>query len=224
MKIAAVSDLHGNLITIKDECDVLVIAGDWSPLYIQQYYNPMMYWIEDEFLPWMSLINTDHIVFIPGNHDFVCTFLQFKSDLDTLLLKSGLSGKVHYLNDSSTKIMNKKFYGLPFTEGLNGWAFSSKYNVEYSFDEDTDVLITHQPPRIGDAGYISLYNKEFGSLDLRNKILKSNIDINICGHIHTGSHECQPVLLDNGKTAEIYNVSILDEDYRIAFKHTIIEI
>lgn len=34
MKIIALSDIHGNLINIKNSSDIVIIAGDWSPLEI----------------------------------------------------------------------------------------------------------------------------------------------------------------------------------------------
>ena len=131
---------------------------------------------------------------------------------------------MHYLNRASVKLFGKKFYGIPDTEGLLGWAFSKKFNVDYSFDKDTDILVTHQPPKVSDVGFVSAYNKDVGSIDLLNMILNSNIEANICGHIHTGKHGGCKLSLNNGKIACIYNVSILDEDYNIAFEPTVIEI
>ena len=225
MKIIALSDLHGNLIQIRDTADVVVIAGDWSPLYIQHDCLSVLEWFDKRFIPWMSLLKTNHVVFIPGNHDLACTYSFFKKELDKLLLRHQVVDKVHYLCYNSTIIDGKKFYGNPNTESPKGWAFSKEYNQVYNFDKDTDILITHQPPKVGDVGYVKLYHREFGSQDLLYKILESNISLNICGHIHTGSHdEYQIVLNNNTKVARIYNVSILDEDYRVAYKPTIIEL
>ena len=224
MKIIAVSDIHGNLITIKEQCDILVIAGDWSPLYIQHDCLAVLEWIDKRFIPWAKSLNTSHIIFIPGNHDLACTYSFFKDDLFKIVKRHQIQNKLHYLCNSSIIIDSKKFYGNPNSESPKGWAFSRQYNVDYEFDEDTDVLITHQPPRFGDIGYVKQTNREFGSVDLRNKILESNIELNICGHIHTGEHGCHPILLNNNKKAYVYNVSILNEDYIVAYKPTIIEI
>ena len=68
------------------------------------------------------------------------------------------------------------------------------------------------------------FNKEFGSVDLRNEILRSNISLNICDHIHTGEHETTHIVLNNGKSAIIKNMSISDEDYRVAYDPVTIEI
>ena len=224
MKIIALSDIHGNLIKIEEECDVVVIAGDWSPLYSQHDYIAIMDWISKKFIPWMMCLKADHVIFISGNHDIACSYSYFEDDLENLLYRFNAKKKIHYLNRKSIIIDGKKFFGIPDTEGLTGWAFSKLYNVDYSFDEDTDILITHQPPQIGDIGYVSLYKKDFGSISLRDKIHESNIKLNICGHIHTGLHGEHTTAVKNGNLASVYNTSILDEDYIVAYSPTVIEI
>lgn len=224
MKIVAVSDIHGNLIQIKEKSDMLVIAGDWSPLYIQQDYLAVLEWMDRRFIPWMKSSRAKHIVFIPGNHDLACQYSFFKDEYNKILTRHLMNNSVHYLCHESIIINNLKFYGNPNSESPRGWAFSKPYNVDYDFDDDTDILITHQPPRFGDVGYVKQTNREFGSVDLRNKILESNIKLNICGHIHTGEHGCHQILLNNNKKASVYNVSILDEEYSVAYKPTVIEI
>lgn len=224
MKIIALSDLHGNLISFKDECDIVIIAGDWSPLYCQHDCTAVLKWIDERLLPWMKSLNTKHVIFIAGNHDLACTYSFFRNDYETILKRHKLQNKVHYLCNESVIIDGVKFYGTPNSESPNGWAFSKQYNQTYKFDSDSDVLITHQPPMVGDVGYVRSFNKELGSRELRDRIACSNIKVNICGHIHTGSHDEHLLELHNGNIARIYNVSILDEDYRVAYQPTIIEI
>jgi len=224
MKIIAVSDLHGNLIKIKDECDVFVIAGDWSPLQIQSINSLMTNWVTDEFIPWMMELNAKHVILIPGNHDFICTTKKFRSDFLYSITKMGLHKKIHYLCNESVVIDDKKFYGMPNNESPNGWAFSKTNGQSYDFEADTDILITHQPPMIGDVGFVSKYNKDLGSRELRNKLLDSVVSLNICGHIHTGSHLEHIIRGKKGNLISVFNVSILDEDYDIAYNPTIIEI
>lgn len=225
MRLIALSDLHGNLIHIDDTCDVIVIAGDWSPLYIQHDYSAMMKWVNDKFIPWMKRLNASHVVFIAGNHDLACTYSYFYNDLVALINRHGASDKIHYLNRSSVTIDGIKFYGIPDTEGYYRWAFMKAPNyVNYNFDNDTYVLVTHQPPNIEDIGYVTRYHENFGSDLLSKSIRASNIRLNICGHIHTGSHERYLVEADDRHTIVCCNVSILDEDYNVAFKPTILEI
>lgn len=224
MKIIALSDQHGNLNQIKDSCDVVVIAGDWSPLHYQQNYADVLNWCDNEFIPWMKSLDTNYIIIIPGNHDLACTYSSFKDDIDKLIKRHYMNDKIHYLCFDSVTIYGKKFYGNPNSESPSWWAFSNQHNQTYEFDDDTDILITHQPPRFCNVGFVRRFNKEFGSVDLRNEILRSNISLNICGHIHTGDHNTINVILNNGKSAIIKNVSILDEDYKVAYEPAIIEI
>ena len=224
MKIVALSDQHGNLNRITEPCDVVVIAGDWSPLYCQHDPSSILDWWDKKFIPWMKSLNTNHVVVIPGNHDLACTFVFFRSDLAKILLRHKMTDKVHYLCHESVVIDGKKFYGNPNSESPRGWAFSKEHNQTYEFDEDTDILVTHQPPRFGNIGFVRQFNREFGSVDLRNEILRSNISLNICGHIHTGDHTLTPVALNNGNIAQIKNVSILDEDYRVSYDPSVIEV
>ena len=71
MRITAISDIHGSLITI-EPTDILIIAGDWSPLEIQRDFQEMKYWFESKFIPWLKAIEAKRIFFIAGNHDFLC--------------------------------------------------------------------------------------------------------------------------------------------------------
>lgn len=222
MKIIALSDTHGHLINIRDSCDVVVIAGDWSPLTCQSDAYDVLDWCNFYFIPWMSGLNATHVIFIPGNHDIACEHKLFKDILYDMLKGHKASKKIHYLCNSSIIIDGIKFYGTPNNESPNGWAFASQRNQDYYFDEDTDVLITHQPPLFGDVGYIRKKYLQLGSKKLRDTILKSNISVNICGHIHTGSHEEHVAILDNGKYVSIFNVSILDESYNVNYNPTVI--
>ena len=226
MKIIAISDQHGNLNQIKDSRDVLVIAGDLSPLCYQQDYDAVLNRSDNEFIPWMKALYTYHTIIVPCNHDLSCTYssLSFKDDIDNLIKRHSMSDNTHYLCFESITIDGKKFYGNPNSESPSWRSFSDKHNQIYEFDDDTDILITHQPSRFGDVRFVRRFNKEFGSVDLRNEILRSNISLNICCHIHTGDHETTHIVLNNGNSAIIKNVSILDEDYRVAYEPVIIEI
>ena len=184
----------------------------------------MLEWINNKFIPWMKSLKADHVVFIPGNHDLICTYSFFEKDLAEFINRYKCRDKIHYLNNSSIVLYGYKFFGIPNNESPSCWAFADQYNQVYEFDDDTDILITHQPPRIGNAGFTPLYNREFGSLELKNKILDSSILLNICGHVHTGDHGGINYILKNRSVAKIYNVSLLDEDYRVAYKPTIIEL
>lgn len=223
MKIIALSDNHGMLPKLNAIGDVLVIAGDWSPLSIQWSYLDMIKWIDNKFIPWMLGINVNHIVFIPGNHDLVCTSKSFTRDFNKLLKKHH-TNKIHFLNRSSITIDGIKFYGIPDCEMTQThWAFTKMGNIDWTCDIDTDILITHQPPQLGKVAYIDQYKQDFGSIDLYRAIKNSNIAMNVCGHIHEGEHGKHLMVNKQGEVS-VYNVSLLNEDYKLAYPLTKIEI
>ena len=224
MKIIELSHQHGNLNQIKDSCYVLVIAGDLSPLCYQQDYDTVLNLCDNEFIPWMKSLYTYHTIIVPCNHDISCTYSSFKDDTDNLIKRHDMCDKIHYLCFDSVIIDGKKFYDNPNSDSSYWWAFSNQHNQNYEFDDDTDILITHHPPRFGDVRFVRRFNKEFGFVDLRNDILRSNISLNVCGHIHTGDHETTHIVLNNCNSDIIKNMSISDEDCRVAYEPVIIEI
>ena len=84
------------------------------------------------------------------------------------------------------------------------------------------MLITHTPPfdaaNTGNVFGLDHY-PDYGSYALRGEIIDKNIDLIICGHVHTGNHE-----LSDWGTHKIVNVSYLDEDYRPIYSPKLITI
>lgn len=69
-KFIAISDLHGTLPEIKEEADILLIAGDIMPLQIQRDMEESEIWFKDSFLPWADSLPIKYVVLVGGNHDF----------------------------------------------------------------------------------------------------------------------------------------------------------
>ena len=69
MKICAISDLHGrvDLSELKIKADVLCIAGDFIPLYIQRNIQKSIEWINSEFIPWLNKLDVECVLLISGN-------------------------------------------------------------------------------------------------------------------------------------------------------------
>jgi Icc-related predicted phosphoesterase len=86
--------------------------------------------------------------------------------------------------------------------------------------EDVDVLVSHQPP----LGYGDRTHEHSGkawhrgSRELLAAIERVRPRVVICGHIHSdhGRSEYQGI--------PIYNVSLVDEQYRLAHRPTVIEL
>ena len=207
MKIAAWSDGHGLLPEI-NKSDVLCIAGDISPLEIQRNLIAMETWFIEEFLPWCEKVPVKKIILTAGNHDF---FFQNYSKIRALIAASKVKRKLTYLENEGITYKDVTFYGTPWCTGPNGWAFVGLYAQSvYNTLPECDILLTHQPPQIKKLGCSFPYTsqeRDFGSKVLAQNIIDKNINITICGHIHTGE-SCS---LDNH---QFYNVSLLNESYK----------
>jgi len=238
MQITVISDIHGSLIPI-EKTDLLIIAGDWSPLEIQTKILYMKEWMGDYLVPWFSEIEADKIIFIAGNHDFICEkyyaelplfgfeFSFEKDVLKPILKKHNIINKVKYLENNSTKYKGYKIYGCPYVENCTGWAFSNakEYGIFGNIPK-CDILVTHQAPDYNGLGTTKIQNKQynFGSLDLLERIKQTKPEYVFCGHIHGGNHKQQELKYDNNKSTKLFNVSIKDEDYEIRNKPLILNI
>lgn len=206
MTIAAFSDSHSSsLPPIEEHVDVVCIAGDISPLNIQRDQKSMIMWFEVVFLKWCRETPAKLILLVPGNHDFL---FESRYDYNEAIAYRKLENKVKVLINESYTFDDVVFYGCPCCISPRGWAFiSDKF---YKIIPKCDVLICHQAPSIEKVGcsYPGLpWERDFGSRELAKKIWEINPRMVFCGHIHSGQHYAK----DNG--TEVYNVSLLDEDY-----------
>ena len=224
MLIAGMSDTHGTLkyIQLKDEVDVLCISGDFSPLKLQRSIYPtdkkgtMRYWIKNEFIPWLQSQPARHIVFIPGNHDFVTECEWFPEWIGEILPEN-----MHYLCNGSITIDDVAFYGCPYSD-LQGWAWYSDENPDnYTIKGSADIMLVHAAPDYNGLGQTvtrwGLYN--YGSKALMEALHERAPKLLLCGHIHGGSH--RPEMYDS--RCLMLNVSVKDEDYSESYYPAIID-
>ena len=66
------------------------------------------------------------------------------------------------------------------------------------------------------------HGRDFGCPELAEAINSRDIKCCICGHIHTGDKV--PQVAENDSKTTVYNVSILDENYKQYYNGTTIEI
>lgn len=222
--ICGISDLHGNLPETKS-CDIVVICGDIFPLDIQTNMQKCEDWLLGDFKNWAEQLPCEKVILIAGNHDFYLgRFGKFIANNDI----ARISSKIIYLQDSSAYVMGVHFYGCPWCTGPLGWAFCpdkdvSDVGVKYNMIPECDILLTHQPAKIGYLGTSypedMVRERDFGSDRLRKAIYGKNIAANFCGHIHSGQHDGvqYPV---TGCNTVFYNVSLLDESYDMTYKPT----
>lgn len=222
MKITAVSDLHGNLIDI-EECTVLLICGDISPLDIQKDYIQMTKWFFNDFYNWICNLPCEYVILTPGNHDF--WFEKFIKE-DVMYLWNRLTILINGMTEIFYGIKHIKIFGTPYCKTFGNWAFmpgNDKLDSLYdNIPEDIDILICHDSPAIGEVGYIH-YDEPINE-DGDTKVYAANSYLSkaiknkkpkyvLSGHIHSGDHE-----LKDYEGIKCANVSILDESYNKAYK------
>ena len=174
LKIVCMSDTHGLHRELDvPEGDVLIHAGDISPL------SGGHLTIVD-FNSWLGELPHRFKCVVPGNHDFA---LERKPSRLSLL-----SNAVVLVNEG-INIRGLRIWGCPVTSlesdvfGLGSAEARSK--VYSQIPQDTDVLVTHEPPHgILDADFDS--NWHFGCRELLEAVTRVRPKLHVFGHVHTG--------------------------------------
>lgn len=221
MKVCAISDLHGNLISV-NKSDILFICGDIVPLYMQRNVAQSLKWFKADFLKWYSEQPVNQIYMVGGNHDFFlekypqeCKECTYGTNI-TLLYDEG----AEYYDEPLDRVFT--IWGSPLCHQFGNWAFMP--DKEYQEEKFSliptyvDFLITH------DAAYgrnDTLLDKtvwwadgsHIGNPELAKALETRFPSYHFTGHLHSTDHN----LVDyNGtKTA---CVSILDEGYKITYQ------
>lgn len=180
MKIVAISDTHDNHRQIKiPECDVLVVAGDFTC-----HRHPILSNYVD-FNDWLRVQPAKDKLVVAGNHDML-----FESNPS---LAREILSEATYLEDSGTTIRGVNFWGSPWTPFWASWAFMKPDEMlkEYwdKIPDETNVLITHGPAfGILDTTYQygkTPEGKSAGSFSLMERIRElKQLQAHIFGHIH----------------------------------------
>lgn len=218
LRVCAISDLHGTLPKIK-KSDILLIAGDISPLEIQFNIPKMKEWLIGEFKTWVENLPVDKVFLVAGNHDSVFE----RCDIKTLGIENN---KLKYLHNESTEYVDVfgkiwTIFGTPYCHIFGNWPFMR--TEEYMTDKfkeipnNVDIIISHDPPYgIGQVDQIldepmwgNHIRRPLGNEPLSDKLWKIKFKLLVCGHIHSGDH--YPCIYNGGK---VVNVSILNERYK----------
>lgn len=200
MKIVCISDTHSLHYRMTEKVpygDFLLHAGDLMNSGRDA---------EDivEFLDWFAAFPHPHKIFIAGNHDHYFEKRPeqakgFIDDKNAELLAAGLPQLI-YLQDSEIVINGLKFYGSPWQPEFCNWAFNVPRGEELEkiwakIPDDTDVLITHGPPK-GILDWTQYDKLNVGCEALLPRVMKIKPKLHLFGHIHEayGVHE------ENGTT------------------------
>jgi Icc-related predicted phosphoesterase len=229
MRIAAVSDLHGYLPEIPT-CDLLIVAGDICPdrfgrFSAKERPGLQATWFRETILPWLAAAPASQAILTWGNHDWCGQ----SAELASYLRIEAADRAAKIVVDSMVRVeaggASITAWASPWSNQFMRWAFMkppAQLAESYSrIPAGVDVLVSHQPPRgFGDRFVDVVTGKveHLGSQELLAAIEQVGPRLVICGHIHSGHgryiHAGVP----------IYNVSIVDEQYRQVFAPTVIDL
>jgi Icc-related predicted phosphoesterase len=174
MRIVCISDTHNkhNEINIPDG-DLLIHSGDLSiDGTVEEIKN---------FNEWLGNLNHKYKIFIAGNHDFL-----FEGN--PITAKSLITNAI-YLENSGLNIEGLNIWGSPANLRFYDGAFNKEAGEDIKkvwdlIPDNTDILITHNPP------YMILdkihSGKNIGCNELAKKILEIKPKLCIFGHVHDG--------------------------------------
>jgi predicted phosphohydrolase len=192
MRLVVLADTHGfhRQLSIPDG-DFLIHAGDFC-------LRGELSEVED-FNEFLGTLPHRHKLVIAGNHD-VCLETQPAES------RRRLTNAI-YLQDQAAVLEEIKFYGSPWQPEFREWAFNLPRGgpLREKWDQipsDTDVLLTHGPPR----GILDLtvLGEHAGDDELQRAVKRIRPKGHLFGHIHEGSG----VLKRDGTT--FVNASICD--------------
>lgn len=180
MRILAISDTHGlhEELKVPEDIDVIICAGD-----ISNEKNPGINSNECAlFLNWYESLKIKYKLLIAGNHD---------TSIWKRLINPRDFKSIIYLEHEGINFEGLNIFGSPYTPTFgDNWA----YNVDRSkldkywkhIKEDTDILITHGPPKgILDLSHDRSNTLEYcGDKSLLNHIFRVKPRFHIFGHLH----------------------------------------
>lgn len=178
--VDCVSDLHGYYPELEGG-DLLIVAGDLTA------HDCFTQW--QQFATWISRQKYSKKIFISGNHDNYLYQCGLKMPL---VGPQDLTG-VHYIQDEGIEFEGLKIWGSPWTKRFAGMnpscmAFTVDTDEELAekwalIPEDTDILVTHGPPK--SVLDWNAYGENCGSTSLLMKSTSlENLKLFAFGHIH----------------------------------------
>ncbi len=213
MRIVCLSDIHGKHKKLKNvpDGDVLVFAGDILS------GNRIIDLIE--FNKWLGKWKHKHKIVVAGNHDW-CFFREKSLSVEHL-------NNAVYLENSEVVIDGVKFYGSPYQPIFCDWAFNLPQeklrDVWKLIPKDTNVLITHCPPRatldLVDNINSDDHGEMVGCIELAKKVAKlKKLKLHIFGHIHCAYGK------ETKNGVQYVNACICTEEYKVGNEPIVIDI
>lgn len=229
MKIAVISDLHGNLPDYREAfegVELLLICGDIIPLNIQTNNEKSRRWFRGPFKDWVESLPVSKCFFVAGNHDF-----WMERSAGQVYNMFPEYNKISYLfNEHTTYISNDgnlyTIFGTPYCKVFGNWPFmreNEALNKYYGMMPDNcDIVISHDSPALCGIGAIHqgiYYGEEAGNKVLAEHILQKKPRYVFSGHIHSGEHSIKEI-----EGIKLANTSIVDENYDVTYQPLILNI
>jgi len=182
MKIYHISDTHTyhDLLEIPEGIDMIIVSGDCS--------NPRSPYLNEpeirDFINWLRGLPIKYKIYVAGNHD--------SSIAEKLIIRQDFTDRnIIYLENDGIYIEGINIWGSPYSPSFGNWYFmkdrSKLHKLWEQIPEDTDILITHTPPK----GVLDLSENREGILEmcgcsaLQKKVRKlPNLKLHCFGHIH----------------------------------------
>lgn len=214
--------MHGQLPCLEGRYDIVLIAGDISPVEIQFRKDEMAKWYASTFIRWVEALPADRVVLVAGNHD---AWLQNASRKKIDLLP----GKMVYLRNEGYSFIGRdgkewKIFGSPYCHAFGTWPFmvdDAKLREKFAaVPEGLDILLTHDAP-YGCSDICLEYDKDKhrGGIPLMEAVLAKRPRVHMHGHLHSASHEREVL-----GTTDVYNVSLLSEHYTGRYEPLVLEL
>jgi len=203
MRIVALSDQHGFLPDVPT-CDLLIVAGDVCPdrfgpfMAVHDPYQQQA-WFDRTVRPWLAATPATHKLLTWGNHDWCGQMCSFRSDTPA----HARSTDLQILVDEGTSVPSARGAGrevsvwaTPWSNPFMRWAFMKR-------PSDLERVYAAIPDSID---VLVSHQPPYGH------------GVVICGHVHGGfgRYEHQGI--------PIYNVSVVDESYRLVNAPTVIDL
>ena len=217
MKIFAISDTHGRheKVLIPEGTDMLIHAGDFSNTKLPAMNSNEV----NTFLIWLEQQPVKYKVIIAGNHDTSIESRFFTK-------KDFKNRGIIYLEHESIEIEGIKIFGSPYTPEFHNWAFNRTRaklgKIWDSIPDDTDILITHGPPKgiLDSASRDKNLNENVGCSALLKKVLKIQPKYMIFGHIHDNGDNLNNGMFKFNEYRTIFaNVSCVKDGDKLPFVH-----
>ena len=230
MRIIALSDQHGFFPDVQP-CDLLIVAGDvcldrFGPFLAMHAPEEQKAWFNRKVRPWLARSPAKHKILTWGNHDWCGQECEFPYDSPGETSTTDLQ----ILVDQRTTVTlaggeTVTVWATPWSNPFMNWAFmkrpSDLVRVYAAIPAGIDILVSHQPPLYHGDRLVDPYSgrvEHLGSRELLDAIERVRPRLVICGHIHGGfgrfEHQGIP----------IYNVSVVDEAYRLVNPPTIVDL